>query len=121
MKRRWIVIRDIIRKKLIDEDYNFANIGTLYILDAIEIICESNEYLKLLENLEKNVYVKIAQKYNKNEKTLKSDIIKATNKMNEIKFLKNMNNKTKIISFKKTPKMIISDIVDKIKNNCSCK
>lgn len=114
---RWIVIRNIIREKLIEEDYNFANIGTIYILDAIEIICKSKEYMKLLKNLEQNVYVQIAKKYNKNEKTLKSDIIKATNRMNDIKYLKNMNeNKNKTINIKKTPKMIISDIVDAIKN-----
>lgn len=73
--------------------------------------------MKLLKNLEQNVYVQIAKKYNKNEKTLKSDIIKATNRMNDIKYLKNMNeNKNKTINIKKTPKMIISDIVDAIKN-----
>ena len=67
--------------------------------------------------MEQNVYVQIAKKYNKNEKTLKSDIIKATNRMNDIKYLKNMNeNKNKTINIKKTPKMIISDIVDAIKN-----
>lgn len=60
---------------------------------------------------------KLQKKYNKNEKTLKSDIIKATNRMNDIKYLKNMNeNKNKTINIKKTPKMIISDIVDAIKN-----
>lgn len=47
--------------------------------------------MNLLVNLEKNVYRQIAKKYNVNEKTLKSDIIKATNKMNEIKSYKNAN------------------------------
>lgn len=85
-------------------------------MDAIEIISKSEEYMKLLKNLEKNVYKQIAKKYDKNEKTLKSDIIKATNNMNEIKFSKNMNNKNRYIKLKQTPKMVISNIVDKIKN-----
>lgn len=70
----------------------------------------------LLSNLEKYVYIQIAKKYNKNDKTIKSDIVKATNKMNEIKSLKNMINKNKKYEPKYTPKMIITIIVDNIMN-----
>lgn len=66
--------------------------------------------------MEKNVYNKIAKKYNKNEKTLKSEIYKATDKMNEVKVLKNLNKKVREYDVKKTPKMIINDIVEKIKH-----
>lgn len=70
----------------------------------------------LLSNLEKYVYIQIAKKYNKNDKTIKSDIVKATNKMNEIKSFKNMINKNKKYEPKYTPKMIITIIVDNIMN-----
>lgn len=89
-----------------------ANIGTIYLLDAIEIVCNSNNPIDLMLNLEKNVYKLIAKKYNKNEKTIKSDIIKATNKMNETKELKSSNK----ILLKYTPKMVINEIVDKLRN-----
>ncbi len=69
--------------------------------------------MNLLVNLEKNVYRQIAKKYNVNEKTLKSDIIKATNKMNEVRSYKNANR----IEDRQTPKKIINNIVDKIKND----
>lgn len=69
--------------------------------------------MNLLVNLEKNVYRQIAKKYNVNEKTLKSDIVKATNKMNEIKSYKNTNR----IEDRQTPKKIINNIVDEIKND----
>ena len=85
-------------------------------MDSIEIICKSNDYMFLLSNLEKYVYIQIAKKYNKNDKTIKSDIVKATNKMNEIKSFKNMINKNKKYEPKYTPKMIITIIVDNIMN-----
>lgn len=97
-----------------------ANIGTIYKLDAIEIICMSDDYIALLVNLERNVYRQIAKRYNVNEKTLKSDIYKATNKMNEIKDLKNTSKKDKIKKSKLTPKIVINNIVDKIKNSDNC-
>ena len=90
-------------------------------LDAIEIICMSENYMSLLVNLEKNVYRQIAKKYNVNEKTLKSDIVKATNKMNEIKSFKNVDKKVKKFGNKQTPKIVINNIVDKIKScNSGC-
>lgn len=76
----------------------------------------SDDYITLLINLERNVYRVIAKKYNVNEKTLKSDIYKATNKMNEIRDFKNTSKKDKIKESKLTPKIVINNIVDKIKN-----
>lgn len=80
----------------------------------------SDDYIALLVNLERNVYRQIAKRYNVNEKTLKSDIYKATNKMNEIKDLKNTSKKDKIKKSKLTPKIVINNIVDKIKNSDNC-
>lgn len=77
----------------------------------------SDDYITLLINLERNVYKQIAKRYNVNEKTLKSDIYKATNKMNEIRDFKNANEKDKIKKSKLTPKIVINNIVDKIKNS----
>ena len=77
----------------------------------------SDDYITLLINLERNVYKQIAKRYNVNEKTLKSDIYKATNKMNEIRDFKNASKKDKIKKSKLTPKIVINNIVDKIKNS----
>lgn len=53
----------------------------------------------------------IAQKYDKNQKTIKSDIVKATNKAHEVRCLKyNDESLTK-----NTAKMVINQIVDKTK------
>ncbi len=79
----------------------------------------SDDYITLLINLERNVYKQIAERYNVNEKTLKSDIYKATNKMNEIRDLKNASKKDKIKKSKLTPKIVINNIVDKIKNSAN--
>lgn len=65
----------------------------------------------MLKNLEKNVYIHIAEKYNMNIKTLKSDIAKATNKMHETRCLKFPEEEKS----KKTTKTIINSIVNKIK------
>ena len=62
-------------------NYNFANRGTLYLLDTIELICCANNSMELMENIERKVYTQIAKKYNKNPLTIKSNIIKATNNM----------------------------------------
>lgn len=77
----------------------------------------SDDYIALLVNLERNVYRQVAKRYNVNEKTLKSDIHKATNKMNEIRDFKNTSKKDKVKESKLTPKIVINNIVDKIKNS----
>lgn len=102
--------KDVI-KELIDFEYDFANIGTIFIIDVIEFICKSDDYIEMLMNLEKNVYIPIAKKYNMNLKTFKSDIAKATNKMHETRYLKYPNEEKS----KKTAKTIINCIVNKIK------
>lgn len=85
--------------------YNFKYRGTLYILDAIEYIYKSNN-MDLLENLEKNVYNIIANKYNKSINNIKTNIIKSTNS------IQNNNNDYK----ENTPKAIITKILIKLCN-----
>lgn len=97
---------------MVNLGYNLSNIGTIYLLDTIEIICNSKSPINLLLNLENNVYTVISKKYNKNMKTIKSDIVKATNKMYDTKCLEDSKMKYQ----KLTPKTIIIDIVDKIIN-----
>lgn len=101
-----------MKNELVNLEYNFSNIGTIYLTDVIEFICRSNNSIELLSNLEKKVYVYIAQKYDKNQKTIKSDIVKATNKAHEVRCLK-YNNKSLT---KNTAKTVINQIVDKIKD-----
>lgn len=43
-------------------NYNFANRGTLYLLDTIELICCANNSMELMENIERKVYTQIAKK-----------------------------------------------------------
>lgn len=104
--------REKIRKELIVLEYDFANIGSLYLLDVIEFICKSDNYIQTLLNLEKNVYIHIAKIYNKNVKTLKSDIAKATKKMYETRCFKYPNEKDNNL----TPKTVINSVVDKMKS-----
>lgn len=92
--------------------YNFSNKGTIYLIDALEIICCNNDYLKIMSNLDKNIYPIISKKYNSNKKTIKSDIIKATNNMCKIR--DSIPSECSLLKY--TPKIIIYYIVDKIKN-----
>ena len=107
------IIREEIKKELINLEFNLSNVVTLYLIDAIEIVLDSKNMAKTLLNLEKNVYSKVAIKYYQNPNTVKSDIVKATNKINEIRDLKNTKN---IPLSKLTAKMIIMDIADKIRS-----
>lgn len=92
--------------------YNISNKGTIYLIDVLEVIYNSNNYLKMMSNLENNVYLIIAQKYNTNVKTLKSNIVKSTERMYELRCKKiKKNSDTKI-----TPKIVIFLVIDKLKN-----
>ena len=101
-------VKKIKEEKMFDLQemgYNFKYRGTLYILDAIEYIYKSNN-MDLLENLEKNVYNIIANKYNKSINNIKTNIIKSTNS------IQNNNNDYK----ENTPKAIITKILIKLCN-----
>ena len=77
-------------------------------IESIELICNNSNYIKMMSNLDKYIYPSIANKYNSNKLTVKSNIAKATNNM----YKTNSNNTIKI---KITPKTIIYYVVEKIK------
>lgn len=65
-----------------------------------------------MSNLEKNVYTKIAKKYNSSIKTVKSNIAKATNNMDKARTFQ----KRTLTLPKLTTKNVIYYIVENIKN-----
>lgn len=81
-------------------------------IDAIEFVYNSNNYMELLSNMSENVYSKIAKKYNVNLGTLESNITKATDNMNKFR---QAHYSTKIKD-KITSKTVIWLILDKINN-----
>ena len=99
----------IIREKIINElmnlGYNFKYKGTHYIFDSILYIYMSNN-LELLNNIEKNVYIYISNKYHKSINNIKTNIIKATKIMVSDNGLKE----------NLTPKIVINNILIKLIN-----
>lgn len=81
-------------------------------IDAIEFVYNSNNYMELLSNVSENIYFKIAKKYNVNLGTLESNITKATDNMNKFR---QTHYSTKIKD-KITAKTVIWLILDKINN-----
>lgn len=102
-----------IMHELQELGYNFSHKGTLYLIDAIYLICTNK--IKDDLNLKKNVYPTLAQKYNRPIHCIKSDIIKATDYMDNICELKK---KKEYFSFndntKPTVKLVIYTILNKI-------
>lgn len=99
-------IKDKIISEIKNIGYNFKYIGTIYIIESILYIYMSNN-LELLDNLENNVYKYIAFKYQKSLNNIKTNIVKATMKIN----------RNSQIGFDYTPKLVISDVVVRILNN----
>ena len=96
-----------IKIELMKMGYNPVHIGTTYIVEAISIIANSKiDNIEL--NLEKDVYIELARKYHRNIKTIKSDMIKATNRITT----QNEYN----VNMKLTPKLVITLVLDKINN-----
>lgn len=96
-------IRAFISNELEKIGYNWKYKGTHYILEAIIYIYQSNN-MDLLDNLEKNVYKYISYHYNKSVNNIKTNIIKATNYIDKDKqYIENP-----------TPKLVISDILNKL-------
>ena len=103
-------IRKLIIKELGDNENNYTNIGYVFLVDAIEIICNSEEPYKVMSNLENNVYSKLEIKYQKNMKTIKSDIVKYVNKF---EYFHNDLNKG---DYKNTSKILIIKIFENVMN-----
>lgn len=110
-------IRDKALNELLYLGYNIKHKGTIYLLDTICIICQS-ENTSLIYNLEKYLYSEIASKYQKNIKNIKSNIMKATDCM----YMECDKNRLKeyfsfAYDYKPTPKVIIGTIISKIMNS----
>ena len=99
-------IKDKIISEIKNIGYNFKYIGTIYIIESILYIYMSNN-LELLDNLENNVYKYVAFKYQKSLNNIKTNIVKATMKIN----------RNSQLGFDYTPKLVISDVVVRILNN----
>lgn len=110
-------LKNIIMNELIHLGYNLKHIGTTYLCEVICLACQI-ENPDMINNLEKYLYLKIANKYCKSIKTIKSNIIKATDCMyiegnkNTIKEYFNFS-----YNYKPTPKVVITTLVSKIDKN----
>lgn len=105
-----------VKRKIVYElsslGYNFKYKGTQYIYEAIIYVYQRND-MKLLDNLENNVYKYIAYKNNKTKINIKTNIIKAT----ELAYISQdraVIKKYFSIEIKPTPKVVISKILTKV-------
>ena len=94
--------------------FNFSHVGTKYLIDTIEILYNAND-LVMLRSIEKNVYSMLAEKYSVNASTIKSDIIKATNFMNEQNLMRKRRQEIFYDPYEKTtPKSVINTVLLKL-------
>lgn len=107
-------IRQKIMRELTNMGFNFKYIGSTYILEAIEIIYNSEDP-QIIKCIENNVYPKISEKYLKKVSTIKSNIIKATDSMYEQSLLEKKKTDMYYNMYPKiTPKTVINTIILKI-------
>ncbi len=76
--QRYEHIKDKTILTLTKMGFNFKLKGTKYIIDSVMYVYEKNN-LKLLDNLEKNIYVSIGRKYGKSAHNIKTNIVNSTN------------------------------------------
>lgn len=108
------MIKDNIENELLNMGFNPIHIGTTYLVEAIYIVYNTNKLIYKI-NLEKEVYKELSRKYNKNIKTIKSNIIKATN---AVDIRKIVNGKTiKYNDVKLTPKLVMWMVIKRVKTN----
>jgi len=111
-KKNTVYIKNRIISELQNIGYNLAHIGTQYIIDSILLIA----VLKYdYENLNKNIYPKICQKYNKDLNNVKTNIIMATDAAYRSVDAAVLKKHLRIPdNIKPTPKMVINCILKKI-------
>ena len=104
-----------LKKRIYEEvmklGFSVNHIGTRYIIEAIEIIYNSEDPNFLINSIEKNVYSQLAEKYNKNPLTVKSNITKATNYVDYKNLMKNRKNKDYYFRDKLTSKAIVNTVL----------
>ena len=107
-----------IREKIIEEirkmGFSFKHMGTIYLIETIEMVYNSKD-TKIINNIEENIYKKIAEKYSKNTKTVKSDVTKATDYMYSQYLLEiKKTDKNYRLYPKLTPKSVINTVILKL-------
>ena len=108
-------IKAKIYEEVLSYGFNINHNGTRYIVEAIEMIYNSENKDYLISSIEKNVYYKIAEKYNRNPLTVKSNITKATNYVDNITLMKNLRSKDKYYFREKlTAKAVVSQVLLKL-------
>ena len=105
-----------IQKELLNLGYNPTHIGTTYLAYAIYMLSISDISIEHI-NLEKDIYTKLSSKYNKNNRTIKSNIIKATNCINpQNSYMVNKYHMSISKGMKLTPKLVIWLILNNLKS-----
>lgn len=108
------ILREKIENELLYLGYNLSHVGTRYLVEIIELLYNDDTS----ENLEKNFYPIISEKYNKSINNIKNNIFNATNLMftycsNE-KLLKYFG----IVELiKPSPKLVMFTVLSKIQRN----
>ncbi len=98
--------RNIVRNELLKLNYNIASIGTLYLIEVITYLSYKEDYWQYMKSLEKSTYTIVAQKFNVNVETLKSDIRKASVTANK--------SKNKKVTMSLTPKAVACYVLERI-------
>lgn len=93
--------------------FDFKLVGTTYLQDAIVYAYLTKEKY-LFENLEKDIYPYLSQKYNICVSNIKGAIIRSINNMKEHLTTADLKRESDILPEKLTSKFIISEIVNKI-------
>lgn len=106
-------IRKRVRKILEKFNFDFKLIGTKYLLEAIVYSYLTRETY-LFENLEKQIYPYVSQKYNVNPSNIKWAIIRSINNMKSKLPARDLHTFSLDNSEKITSKFIISEIVNKL-------
>ncbi len=107
-------VQKMIINELLDIGYNIKYRGTQLLAEAICIAYESKN-LSIVENLEKNIYIILAEKYHKSVDSIKMDIVNATNLMYSVCEEEKMKTYFHIVDdYKPTPKYVIDIILTKI-------
>lgn len=106
-------IRKRVRKILEKFHFDFKLIGTKYLLESIVYSYLTRETY-LFENLEKQIYPYVSQKYNVTPSNIKWAIIRSINNMKTKLLLSDLKHLSLDNSEKITSKFIISEIVTKL-------
>lgn len=105
------MIKNKIEDELLNMGFNPIHMGTIYLVEAIYIVYSIKKSVYKI-NFEKEIYSELSYKFCKNAKTIKSNIIKATNMAD----IRNFNSKKRQCNdLKLTPKLVIGLVIRKVR------